>query len=344
MHTTTPSPLTLDTRLTQALRSMVIVSPHEFTFRGHRVPVMPQTDVSGRPVSPQHAMLAALQAQLYGAAYNRPFDAAAPAPAVPAQFIDINNELSAANPGRERWDHGWQVFQSLPNGMIQAHKHGRSQMFLPGQYLAAGAAAPQAAVAVGAVVSVYLAKEMRNFQDGFYIALGEQVQPYYEQTSLVRLYWNIRPEGAVPIVRELVAAFNRFQVPFRFKCLAYPQLYDRFDAAVLFVGRRRWDITALLVPDIYQRLKNHIRPDVPSFTKRLAPGLALAEDPGSSDSFGTSRCRLLAEGVVAAYQRGLQTEGARLDEIAAAFARAGVSAAEPWLNPGSVDTYDLSID
>lgn len=328
----------------EALRSLVILSPSELTFGGQRMPVTAQPDMTGRPVSPQHAMIAVMQAQLYGWAYNRPFEPAK-VQQTPQQFTDMNDELSRANPGRERWDHGWQVFHAEPNGLIQAHKHGRTHMFLPGQYMLSGAApGGQAAVPPGTVVSVYLAKEMRNFQDGFYIALGEQVQPYYEQTSLVRLYWNIRPDGAAPIVRELVGRFNRFQVPFRFKCLAYPQLYDRFDAGVLFVGRRRWDITALLVREIYPLLAQYVRPDVPSFTKRLAPGLALAEDPGSGDSFGTSRCRLVAEGVFHAYQQGLQTETARLDAIAAAFTRAGISLEQPWLNPGSVDVYDFRFD
>jgi hypothetical protein len=338
------APLMIDARLTNALRSLVIVSPNEFTLGGQRIPVTPQPDVTGRPVLPQHAMIAALQAQLYGAAYNRPFDPAVPL-RMPQTFTDMNDDLSRANPGRERWDHGWQVYQALPTGVIQAHKHGRAHMFLSGQYMASGAVpGSNAPVQQGSVVSVYLAKEMRNFQEGFYIALGEQVQPYYEQASLVRLYWNIRPDGAVPIVRDLVGRFNRFQVPFRFKCLSYSELYDRFDAGVLFVGRRRWDITAVLVAELYPKIAQYLKPEVPSFTKPLAPGLALAEDPGSGDSFGTSRCRLIAEGVWEAYQRGLQTESARLDKIAEAFTRAGVSPAHPWLNPGSVDIYDLRID
>ena len=38
---------------------------------------------------------------------------------------------------------------------------------------------------------------------------------------------------------------------------------------------------------------------VPAFTKHLAPGLGFAEDPGTiRDSFGTHRCRLLAEGTL----------------------------------------------
>ena len=99
------------------------------------------------------------------------------------------------------------------------------------------------------MISAYLAKEMRNFQDGFYIVLSENVQPCLNRRQLVRLYWHIGPDGTLPMVRELVSRFNRFQVPFRFKCLAYPELYTRFDAAVLFVGRRQWDITALLVKE-----------------------------------------------------------------------------------------------
>src|SRR5204863_5149 len=83
----------------------------------------------------------------------------------------------------------------------------------------------------------------------------------------------------------------RFQVPFRFKCLSYRELYDRFDSAVLFVGRRQWDITSLLVREIYGKVKDRLRPETPLFAKQIAPGLALAEDPGNGESFGTSRCR-----------------------------------------------------
>ena len=113
---------------------------------------------------------------------------------------------------------------------------------------------------------------------------------------------------------------------------------------MLFVGRRQWDITALLVQELYGKVKEHLRPEVPMFTRRLAAGLAFAEDPGSGDSFGTSRCRLIAQGVWNAYQRGLQTESARMEEISLAFARAGLSPERPWLNAGSVDIYDVRLD
>ena len=290
-------------------------------------------------------MVAALQAHLYGSLYNRPFTGS-PVPPTPTSFTDLTEELSRANPGRERWDHGWQVYDVMANGVVQAHKHGRTQMFYPGQYMVLGAPSGMASGAVqnGAFVSVYLAKELRHFQEGFYVVVGENVQTYYEQASLVRVYWNLTPDAAVPLVRELVGRFNRLQVPFRFKCLAWRELYDRFDAGVLFVGRRRWDIAALLVAELYGRMKHALGPDVPAFAKRLAPGLSLAEDPGTSESFGMSRCRLVADALWQAASSGQQSEPQRIEAIRSAFAQAGIAPDWPWLSPGSQDHYDVRLD
>jgi hypothetical protein len=47
-----------------------------------------------------------------------------------------------------------------------------------------------------------------------------------------------------------------------------------------------------------------MRPGTPVFTKFLAPGLGLAEDPGQGDSFGQHRCRLLADAMILAYEQG----------------------------------------
>jgi len=341
---TPPHVVALAPALARALRGLAILSPTQYSFAGQTIDVPPPASgAAAGGAQPQHAMVAALQTQLYATVYNRPFDERPVTP--PATFTEIADVLSRANAGRERWDHGWQVYEAAPNGVIQAHKHGKAQMFYPGQYQPLGAApGAQPAIQNGAFVNVYLAKEMRFFQDGFYIVLGEQVQPWYEQVTLVRLYWHVDAAGAEALVRHVTRRFNRFQVPFRFKCLSYRELYDRYDAAVLFVGRRQWDITALLVRELYDAVKDRLQPETPLFTKQLAPGLALAEDPGNGESFGTSRCRLVAEGLWNAYARGLQTESARIEDITATFVRAGIPPDRPYLTAGSVDLYDLRID
>ena len=346
MPTIDTLPLAMAPSFLEGLRTIVIRSPHEYSFAGTSFPVaQQQAPAAGVATAPGQAMVAALQAHLYGCLYNRLFTGS-PVPPTPASFTDLTEELSRANPGRERWDHGWQVYDVMANGVVQAHKHGRAQMFYPGQYMVLGASPGMASGAVqnGAFVSVYLAKELRHFQEGFYVVVGENVQTYYEQSSLVRLYWNLTPDAAVPLVRELIARFNRFQVPFRFKCLAVRELYDRFDAGVLFVGRRRWDIASLLVAELYGRMKHTLGADVPAFTKRLAPGLGLAEDPGTNESFGMSRCRLVADALWRAANSGQQSEPQRIEAIRATFTQAGIAPDRPWLSPGSKDQYDVRLD
>jgi hypothetical protein len=80
-----------------------------------------------------------------------------------------------------------------------------------------------------------------------------------------------------------------------------------------------------------------LRPATPLFTLPLAPGIGLAEDPNTGESFGMHRCRLTAEGIVDAWSRGEQSGAARLAAIAAAFTRAGCDLDRPYLSPASAD-------
>jgi hypothetical protein len=65
----------------------------------------------------------------------------------------------------------------------------------------------------------------------------------------------------------------------------------------------------------------------------------LAEDPGNMESFGTNRCRILAEAIWLAFTQGAQTERERLRVVRNQFEQYGLSLDQPWLNPGSVDRY-----
>jgi hypothetical protein len=88
-------------------------------------------------------------------------------------------------------------------------------------------------------------------------------------------------------------------------------------------------------------VQQELKPATPLFSKHLADGLGFAEDPRTGESFGMNRCRLMAEAVCRAHQRGHDSAEARLGEIAAAFAAAGLSFECPYLNAGTVDAYDF---
>ena len=75
--------------------------------------------------------------------------------------------------------------------------------------------------------------------------------------------------------------------------------------------------------------------------ERLARGLSFAEDPGTQESFGMSRCRLLAEGLFLAFQEGLFRTGERLERVRRHFDNSGASLDRPYLNFGAVDPYEF---
>jgi hypothetical protein len=185
-------------------------------------------------------------------------------------------------------------------------------------------------------------RQTTTMQPGFYFAFGETQPEELDAFSLARLYWNLRPEGAAPLMRALTRGLNRFQVPFRLKCLTNSALYRRNDSAVLYVEKRFFRVTARVLGGVYEEVSPHLRPDTPLFTKRLADGLALAEEPYTGESFGMQRCRILAEGLLSAHARGLRDDAARLEEVGRHFAAYGLSLDAPHLNPRSVDQYEFA--
>ena len=152
-------------------------------------------------------------------------------------------------------------------------------------------------------------------------------------TGVVRVYWDITATGAPALVRELTTGLNAETVPFRLKLANHPALFDRCDPAVLYMQADTFGAVKPLLRDVADSLCARLRPRIPAFTLRFAPGVALAESPGTGQSFGLSRCGLLAEGVVDAYERGIHEATGRVDAAIAHFAVNGVDIDAPYLDP-----------
>jgi len=98
-----------------------------------------------------------------------------------------------------------------------------------------------------------------------------------------------------------------------------------------------------VLANVYEEVARHLRPDAPLFTRPLAAGLALAEEPYTGESFGMQRCRILAEGLLSAHARGLRDEASRLEEVERHFAAYGLTLEAPYLNPRSIDQYEFTL-
>jgi hypothetical protein len=255
-------------------------------------------------------------------------------PATQTSNEDLTEALAAANRSRASWDEGWTIDQMLDGGRILARKSGAARAFLPGEYLTYRGigSGPEA----GAKVSIFAPAGSSDLQEGFYYAFSETVSNYDEGERTVRFYWNVSREGAPRLVEAITRTLNRFQIPFRFKCLARSSAYPRRDAAVLYLDARYYPIAALVVESIYSEVQHVLHPSTPLFAKRLADGLAFAEDPGGS--FGENRTKILAGAMVAT--RAMPVEE-RIAELRHQFEQRGLSLDRPWLNPGSMDRYEF---
>jgi hypothetical protein len=327
------------TELLRILCAVEIVSPTSFSFAG-KIFSSHDPALSAWSTPPtQNPLVAKLVEQLYSSCYCKRFNGDRPADQVtwPPPDDTFLAELSAAHAGRERWDSGWQTHRLLPSGQIIAQKGGSTRLLWPGEFVSHEG--PGIAMREGARVSVYVPRDSKEMQPGFYFVFSETISDQQDDYNLLRFYWHVKPTGAPLLVSLITREFNRFQLPFRFKSLAIRTFYERSDAAVLYINKRFYRISAELQADIHSELQDHLGAETPLFTKHLATGLGLAEEPGNGESFGQNRCRILAEGIWNAYEKGLQTEEERLQEVRQQFERKGLILDFPFLNPHSSDQY-----
>ena len=130
---------------------------------------------------------------------------------------------------------------------------------------------------IGAELVLPFPKELPAVSPGYYMAVGD-AGPNELSGGYLRLYWNVRSNGAVPLMRLLTTGLNEAGVRFRFKTLHDPDAYQRCDAAVLYIEESAFDVVAPIAATVHAGIAQHMKPNVPALTLRLAPGLGFAED------------------------------------------------------------------
>lgn len=324
-------------KLKKIVEATRIISPAEFSFSG-KVFSCPAVSPAVEPNPAQPPLVLLLQNCFYQYCYVQPFDgnisletrAVMPNP-------NLVQRLSEANETREYWETGWQIREILASGQIRAKKNERTRFLWAGEFFSPGSFGTPPKI--NSEISVFFPKESVTVQTGFYFAFSQTFLDQSDDYNIVRFYWNIDEKGAPDLVRSISHHLNKFQVPYRFKCLNNQHPFNRTDAAVLFINKRFYRIVAELLPDIYRKVEALLEDETPLFSKRLAPGLGLAEDSNSGDSFGMNRCRILAQGIWNGYVKGLQTTETRLQETSKQFAAHGISLETPYLNAGAADQY-----
>jgi hypothetical protein len=325
------------------IRAVAIHSPTSYSWFGKQSQRLSST--IKRALTPKTArdyLLFSLQSQLYNDFYCQGMVVPASRGAVglPAMGMTPYVEaLSAANSEAYYVEGGWEV-RAIKGGRVIVSRDGLELWARPEDCLA-----PQGSqVASGTRLGVRFPKEFLSISPGYYMVQRDEETTNDDLRSLVRFYWNFTAEGALAFVRSAVPVLNRSCVYFKLKVLNNPDQFTRCDAAVIYIRKGDYYLVSeLLSKTVYPEVAAHLRQRTPAFTKALVSGVALAEDPGNGESFGLHRCRLLADGLICAYEQGKRSLEERLQVVVERFTEEGISLEEPFLNPGSHDSYRFRI-
>jgi HopA1 effector protein family len=318
-----------------ALRAVVVRSSTTYTWFG-RASRPASRWPAPSPETGRDSLVRRLGIELYdsfyvhGAPIPRRVDAASPSRSDPA----LIEALSSANTGRGGWEPGWRA-EAVDGEFVQVARDGL-RVSAPASDCSIGR--PE----IGTLVSLRRSNEDRASYPGFYVALGDAVDAGAGGTRELRIYFSVSAAGAAPLVGSLTRRLNAVALPFSLKVVDHPAGFARRDAAVLYLHDGDFGAARLALRAVASECGPDLSEGAPAFTKPLGRGVAVAEHVlGSGESFGASRSRLVAEGIVAAHEEGLSCLEERLEAVARCFAARDLDLDRPYLAPESSDRYDL---
>lgn len=264
--------------------------------------------------------------------------------------LEFYERLHDSNSGDGYFDSGWMVIKEESDDSLvvakgelklyierdrEAHTLRAYRHLQPEEYKAV----------VGDSVAIRLPKNL--VQNGFYMAVsnaGAQSHGTPDNPSnVVRVYFNLTPEGTPEVMGMLTQQLNPLSLPFSFKVLYNPGDYNRFDSGVLYFDKSNYEAVKSVLEQIYTKNQSHFKSTVPLFTKVLAPGLGLAEEPDSKfsavESFGTNRCQIIANGLLEAWQQNSNSPEDKLKAMFEHFSVLGLDWQRAYLNANSEDIY-----
>jgi hypothetical protein len=249
--------------------------------------------------------------------------------------------LHTQNAGKGYFDPGWLVLRQEQDDLFAVRKDGLT-IHISGERHLHSSDEP---VAIGDEVAIHLPSN--RIEQGCYVALSNAgpVDSYREQ--IVNIYFNLKSEDLGLLMETLTIALNALSIPFTLKVPYDPKDCDRPDTGILRIHKTDRATVFPALQTLYPSLQPSFRPAVPLFTKCLAPGLALSEQPTSvitsQESFGMHRFQAIAQGLIQAWRQNQDAAAARMSYILKSFAEHHIDPSCPYLNPGSEDVYGFFV-
>ena len=229
----------------------------------------------------------------------------------------------------------WQVLEQLRDGALIARRGTLVRRLEPGEYLFDGT---PARASRHSVVIRQRPRWSTQLDPAFQYLFGETESDACTDDAMVRYYFAPQPAQLGRLVTRLQRVLDQARLPFSLKYPLEPQALSRRDAIVLYAGARHARSLHARLAALTPELGRWLRPVHALWTEALLPGLGFAQDPAGDLSFGESRCRALAQGMLDA---ATTNDGDTLAHVQASFAAAGIDWHAPHLEADDEDRFGL---
>lgn len=238
-------------------------------------------------------------------------------------FAHLGSALSALVDRASSWENGWVVLSVGADSSVVAGLGAQTRWQQAGHF--ASCARPGLPPVPGEQIMTPRLLAWTDAETGQWVAQSiPSVEP-----PLIRIYVNVSPAEAGHAVQALTDFMTRKMLRFSMKCPGFVSGFARADALVLYLERSLWPEVERDLVDCLVQSGARLREGRPALTRPLIGGVGFAEDPGDGQSFGRSRCAILAP--------ALGLANARPEVLPAllegALLHAGIDPAEPWIQP-----------
>lgn len=264
---------------------------------------------------------------------------------IASQGVDweFYEKLEKSNTGTGWLHPDYEVIRAETDGSLAIYYDGVTIHVDPNKHIDSVKESPK----VGDFVCMWTPPSFIN--NGFYSAVGNTSRDFQQNThntfkQVVFVYLNFSSQAAIKSMESITRTLNDMSVPFKFEVLCNPLNYKRYDSGVLVVfNNDKYELIREVLANIYTDNQSEFDCNTPLFTKRLAPGIGLAEHPNLQftyqETFGVNRFRIVANALLEAHKNGDESPESRMKYILQNFEKLGIDIERPYLNPNSEDIY-----
>ena len=257
--------------------------------------------------------------------YSRPMPNRICTPTLPGR-ANLVPALRAALAATGRWETGWVALQVLPDNSCMAGRGQLTRVVASGDY--ANVARPGVPLAPGDGLAVLDRLEWVDEPTGFWGCRSLEAEPSH---PLTRIYWSVGWECIGKVLCGLMPMLDATRRPWSLKCPSQAVEFARVDSLVVYLAQADWPVFEPQVRACAVSLAAYLHEAVPPLTLPITRGVALADSPSLTQSFGQSRCAALAEGVRTLLTHRCIESSEAIELLKQSLRNRAIDPAKPWV-------------